>query len=78
MIPVGSSYQFEVTTFPQWKHRIVMGVMRVLNMRGVHYMLFVTEKKIEPAPCRECNNTGRLMTVDTYELIDCPVCDGRG
>lgn len=28
--------------------------------------------------CEYCNGAGRLMTVDTYELIDCNECDGHG
>lgn len=75
MIELGGSHVFTVTSFPKWKERIVYAVMRLLNMRGAHYMLFVTE---QARGCADCNGTGRLMTVDTYETIDCPACDGRG
>ena len=72
--------QLEVFDYPNWKAAILRSVSRLLGLRGQH-IAFIT---IDPGndydytPCSACEGTGRLMTVETYTVIDCPRCYGRG
>lgn len=69
----------QVTYYPSWKEKIVRSVTRVLFWRKVHVIIiegFNLESKI--VSCVPCNGTGRVMQVDTYDVVDCPRCYGHG
>lgn len=74
--------KLDLITYPNWKARILRVVSRLLGL-GSQHIAFID---IDPGgdieytrvKCQPCDGTGRLMTVTTYTLIDCPRCYGRG
>jgi hypothetical protein len=73
----------DVEEYPNWKARVFKVVARMMGLKAQH-MLFVDinpggdVEYTPPPPCKTCEETGRLMTVTTYTIIDCPRCYGRG
>jgi DnaJ-class molecular chaperone len=68
----------DVAYYPPWKDKIVRGMARVLFRGKVHVIVIHGFSKTEKATCSPCNGTGRVMQVDTYYVVDCPRCYGRG
>lgn len=53
------------------------GCTKLISAAGITRIVYPEIKPV--VLTREhCNGNGRLMTVDTYELIDCNECDGYG
>jgi len=73
--------RLEVIDYPNWKAAILKTVSRLLGLQG-RYIAFIDpggDVEYTPPPqCQSCEGTGRLLTVVTYTVIDCPVCYGRG
>lgn len=74
----------DVVEYPNWKARVMKVVARILRVPGDHVAMITSLEDIKTvevfpiAPCPACDATGRLMRVTTYEVIDCPRCNGRG
>lgn len=72
----------EVDEYPDWKARVFKVVSFLLREKGhVAFIQIDAGGDVEytpPPKCKPCDGTGRLMTVTTYTVIDCPRCYGRG
>lgn len=68
----------EIAHYPPWKERVVRAVTRVLFIKRVHVIIVHGIDNPIKVICSPCNGTGRVMQVDTYNVVDCPRCYGRG
>lgn len=63
-----------IDEYPNWKERVLRFVAWLLGEGRNQHIAFIRWED----ECSTCHGVGTLMTVDTYENIDCPDCDGRG
>lgn len=75
----GEPFIVEVEDLPVWRGRLLRGIAMTLFLKKVHVILTRGFKyELKSSPCIPCNGLGRMMQVETYDVVDCPRCNGRG